>query len=411
LFFNTGFLAENTPIHIADTVFEANTSGNNGGGAYLGQPALILDSRFNDNNSISASGGGLYANRRLVLHRTSLSRNQAANTGGGIACQGSFGSPSQVINSLFNDNSADGAGADLYLSGGGSLEVIHATFAGAELNPGQAIYVYGPSLVVTNTIVTNHAVGIELEEGTALAQNLLFSGNQQDTLGAVENNNPVYADAGFLDAAGGNYHLALGSAAIDAAVNAGVGGDLDGDIRPIIGLYDIGADEFGDAIYADPEITNTITGTIAPGRDYGIIIPPGAIRNPGLIYLLPNPIPPVEPPPRQGFSGFGLQFIPAGGRQGHNLLQIDPYFLLPVTITLTYSDVDVAAIVEDSLYLAVLDESSGEWIEATSTCSPAGSVTRDPHANHITVTTCASGEFVLLGTKTSILLYLPLINR
>jgi len=40
-----------------------------------------------------------------------------------------------------------------------------------------------------------------------------------------------------------NFHLAPGSAAINAGVNAGVVTDFDGDPRPIGGRFDIGFDE------------------------------------------------------------------------------------------------------------------------------------------------------------------------
>ena len=41
----------------------------------------------------------------------------------------------------------------------------------------------------------------------------------------------------------GDYHIGLGSAAIDAGVNAGVADDVDGDLRPVGAGYDVGADE------------------------------------------------------------------------------------------------------------------------------------------------------------------------
>ena len=46
-----------------------------------------------------------------------------------------------------------------------------------------------------------------------------------------------------MDLDGSDYHIAPGSAAIDAGVNSGVTSDIDGDTRPQGSGYDIGADE------------------------------------------------------------------------------------------------------------------------------------------------------------------------
>ena len=92
--------------------------------------------------------------------------------------------------------------------------------------------------------------------------------------------------------------------------------------------------------------------------------------------------------------------------------QIEPTFLLPVEVTLTYTDADVAGIDENSLYLAALDEANGEWVDATATCAPAGTIVRSPAANRITVTTCATGEFALLGNRSgNSRVYLPIVIR
>jgi hypothetical protein len=48
----------------------------------------------------------------------------------------------------------------------------------------------------------------------------------------------------FVNPSVWNYHLTVGSAAIDAGVDAGVTTDIDGDTRPQGNGYDIGADEF-----------------------------------------------------------------------------------------------------------------------------------------------------------------------
>ena len=54
----------------------------------------------------------------------------------------------------------------------------------------------------------------------------------------------VWGDPGFVAPNSGDYHIGLGSAAVDRGVDGGVAEDIDGDPRPI-GRPDLGVDEWG----------------------------------------------------------------------------------------------------------------------------------------------------------------------
>ncbi|GBD08548.1 hypothetical protein HRbin22_00788 [Candidatus Thermoflexus japonica] len=115
----------------------------------------------------------------------------------------------------------------------------------------------GANLVLTNTILVSHTVGITVAAGsTATLEATLWGsgpwangtdwgGNGTVVTGTVN----IWGDPAFVDPAGGNYHIGPGSAAINAGVNAGVATDIDGDPRPIGAGYDIGADEYIARIY------------------------------------------------------------------------------------------------------------------------------------------------------------------
>ena len=73
----------------------------------------------------------------------------------------------------------------------------------------------------------------------------LFSGVGLPLSGTVVSGGHSFTGtAGFVNPAADNYHLALGSSAIDTGINAGVSFDIDGDHRPAGTGFDIGFDEY-----------------------------------------------------------------------------------------------------------------------------------------------------------------------
>jgi hypothetical protein len=98
-------------------------------------------------------------------------------------------------------------------------------------------------VILTNTILANHGVGITVTAGsTATLDGVLWHANAADWGGAgsVLRAHEAWGSPHFaID----GYHLSSGSAAIDAGVSAGVMIDVDGDVRPYCTAPDLGADE------------------------------------------------------------------------------------------------------------------------------------------------------------------------
>jgi hypothetical protein len=384
LYFRQGFTAENIPVHITRTTFENNTATQAGGGAYLPQPALVEGSIFRGNTSLNAAGGGL-----------------ALLSGGSVS--------SRVSNTVFFGNHASLGGASVYINSIAPLEILHTTLAGSGAASEQGISVVAADVQITNTIIVSHTVGIAASGGAVVtADHTLFHGNQTDVQG-VTNLNSVYGDPQFLDLPGGDFHLTLGSPAIDAGATTSITTDFEADLRPIITQADLGADEFGDSAMIDPGASTVITSTVGAGREIIIRLPPGAVGGWRIIRLLPTPQP-TKPPPAPRLPA-GMNFTLQVTQPLAQTLSIAPAFLLPIEITLTYRDVDVAGLDENSLFLAVFDETTGEWVDATTTCTLPGSITRNTGQNQITVTTCATGEFALLGSEKTYQIFLPLVTR
>jgi hypothetical protein len=128
---------------------------------------------------------------------------------------------------------------------GGHPHFLHTTLAqnSSEDDKGIEIVSFG-HLVMTNTIIANHSVGIYVTEGnTATLNGVLWFGNGSDIEG--EGSIAVsYAYRGDPAFAEDGYHLTEKSAAIDRGLGSEVSTDLDG-LPRLVGLApDLGACEY-----------------------------------------------------------------------------------------------------------------------------------------------------------------------
>ena len=111
--------------------------------------------------------------------------------------------------------------------------------------------VNGGEVVMTNTILVSHEVGIYVDSGcTATLEATLWgigpwaNGTDWSGSGTILTGTHNYrGDPAFLAPDDGNYHIRAGSAALDRGVDAGVSADIDGDPRPAGSAPDLGADE------------------------------------------------------------------------------------------------------------------------------------------------------------------------
>lgn len=232
-----------------------------GGGIYARQTELIVEAAlFFDNQAVlegNGNGGGIYfhfprAGEFLTLQNSVLAGN--------IACT----------------SSDCGDGAQVYINYANAIsntaQIIHTTIADRGLNPRQGIYYFsqfsGDRLYLTNTIITSHTVGVEIDQGNqsqAFAYALLFHGNTITHTGAAFLESvdfvPGQPDPLFVDPQDHDYHIQSGSPAIDNGVDAGITSDLDGELRPQGEGFDIGADELPEL---PPSETPTSTSSTTP---------------------------------------------------------------------------------------------------------------------------------------------------
>jgi CSLREA domain-containing protein len=250
------------PVTLTRVQFHSNTSAAGGGMASYATTTTVRDSLFQANQATGGAGGGMYAFYEMVLDNVRFVGNSAAGAGGGVNHFNLFEpKPGQIINSLFADNQANTGAA---INSNGNITITHVTVGGSASIANQAIsfdgWMNGSAMTVRNTIVASHAVGLRQEGSGTLSEDYnLFSDVTTQFSGVVSSGgHSVIGPAGFVNPAGGDYHLSSSSAAIDAGVNAGVTTDFEGDSRPQVSGFDIGYDE---SPYAVPTPTSAATNT------------------------------------------------------------------------------------------------------------------------------------------------------
>ena len=254
------------PFLVRYTTFKDNGQGLSPGNGYGGYgsamalalvEALVEDNTFVHNRAVNDAGAIRFSGGQLSLNRN-LIANNIAYVASGI--QVWHASPFTMTNNIIVDNRPGftrAGGVEVRSDSTGTM--LHNTIArnvgsyggyGIEVRSGMPI-------TLVNNILVGHTVGISVTAGnTATLEGTLWGtatwANETDWGGAGSISTGtvnIWSDPAFVNPESSDYHLASGSAAIDAGVDAGVTTDIDGDPRPIGAGYDIGADEFKPALY------------------------------------------------------------------------------------------------------------------------------------------------------------------
>jgi len=228
-------------ISAVGTQFQANTASANGGGI-LALSVIALDHAVFTANQSGGHGGAVDVSGTLTVSSTLVTGNFAAD-GGGLYLAAGGG---RIVNSLFANNAASNQdGMQLYLAPTGALQLWFSTVGAPSLVNGDAIRVAGSgSVELKDSIVTNHATGLNRQNSTVTEDYNLFFGNSLNIFGNVSSGpNRFSGDPRFASPTAGDYHLRAGSAALDHALDLGVTTDVDGQPRPFGAGFDLGYDE------------------------------------------------------------------------------------------------------------------------------------------------------------------------
>ncbi|HBY94994.1 MAG: right-handed parallel beta-helix repeat-containing protein [Ardenticatenaceae bacterium] len=441
------FLSQSHARFTGNTI-AGNIARINGGGIYLSNsPTLILDGNSVVKNVARRNGGGLILDHSQALLDGNTVADNRAPYGGGLGLEYSAASlignvirrngATQVIetassydggglavshsdavldNNVIAENSAAGRGAGLFVWAS-RLRLRHTTLAGNTGGDGSGLHVLAswdqPSEVaLANTILVSHTVGVTATKSSTVTLEATLwgrgaSANRLDVggTGAIFTGTINLWDAPrFVDSLKGNYHIRPTSAAVDAGVDAGVDRDIDREHRPFGEAPDLGADELPLSV-AGPATGANFVYTDTRGITLAIEVPAEAVtRTTRLIF---TPVitleEPVAPSMRFGGRAFDLDAYWDGA------LRTGFTFRAGVTVTLQYSNTDVAEIDERTLRLYYWNAAAGGWLDAATTCTPPSRYRRSVERNVLQVPICHLSRYSIMGAGAW--LYLPVLLR
>ena len=341
------FLWRSVPTLNRNVVISNNADFDGGGALFYESNATLNGNTIATNTSTHAGGGIAAWGDTLTLNGNIIRANVTSGDGGGLGGGGNI----VLVNTIVADNHAN-RGGGLYIDGIARLR--HNTIVGNTSNDGSGIYVtVGPldapvTVVLTNTILAQSSVGISVTGGTTVTVNgILWYATpitvSHSTTATVSLQNQVTGDPRF---AADGYHLRIGSPAIDAGVPAMVIRDVDGDPRPYGYGYDIGADETP-YVQVPPETGATLVYTNTAGNKTTLVVPPNVVTETTTIMLTRLEPETATTPPEFVAGGVALELDAYLGDE-----QVEHFtFSTPVTLTLEYTDDDIAGIEEATLQL------------------------------------------------------------
>lgn len=274
-----GILIVTGTVEIEDSLIISNTAeggaGVMGGGLGIKNSQVTLTGNTLANNS-STEGGGVGIEDSAVMLSGNTIRQNEASSGGGLSVSGES-TVNMSANIILANEGTLGRGPGILLNGGtidGENNIVAKN--GDSEGDGEGVNIWTGNLYARHwTIAENDAFGVVASNGEALLQNtivsshtkaglfggfvtaystLFFKNTSNCSSGAACNDN-ITGDPMYINPSAGDYHIGANSAAMDVGIDAGVRTDIDGDPRPAVAGFDVGADERVEYALSIPLIT------------------------------------------------------------------------------------------------------------------------------------------------------------
>ena len=271
---------------IQDNTFQGNSAAYGGGIYHESGNPTIQNNTFLGNSATGANGqgGGIYNRSGSPTIQDNTFLGNSATYGGGI--YNWSGSPT-IQNNTFLGNSTTSSGGG---QGGGIYNrsvgptIRNNVIVSNTANSGGGIYNWSGSLTIRNNIIVSNTAnsggGIAHLSGTPpdVDYNDVWDNGGGDYYGVSPGPHDISADPWFVDAQGGDFHLALDSPCIDAGDPDNYPEtDFEGDPRPMGLASDIGADEFRSEIPSSRTATDYSILTYDPNTaTYTRVYPDGS---------------------------------------------------------------------------------------------------------------------------------------
>jgi len=212
-------------------IINAGKSANSGGGVFIYNSSPTLRNLVISANTSVQTGAGLYTDNSPTLTNVAFRGNFVTGPGVGIGGgMASYGGNPELTNVLFSGNTATYGGG--FASHGGFPNLINATFSGNNAPNGGSVFIYSDTTTLINSIIWGNSAPIGVNGGTVTVTDSIVQWGYQGNLDV----DPLFVNPVLHNSAPtteGNYHLRLGSPAIDAGNDAVVTEttDLDGNPR------------------------------------------------------------------------------------------------------------------------------------------------------------------------------------
>jgi hypothetical protein len=306
-----GIRIENSSPTITGNIITNNTAGDGGGGISSSFSSPLIQGNLITNNSQipgwsgGVGGGGVTivgASAAQLLNNV-ISGNSWSASGGGVTLFAA-GTPA-VKNNFITNNSAFSQGGGIWMVNYSDASIVQNVIVGNSAGTGGGVYWLVPSgrrgpFLINNTVSGNNSAqgsavfADGFDSQAKLINNILISTNNQNTVvcGTMDASVPVFlfndvtstggqpyagtcanqtgsngnisADPQFVNAATGDYHLQVGSPAMDSGTSESAPDtDLDGVPRPADGnddgvtAFDMGAYESQPVDLTSPVTTAT----------------------------------------------------------------------------------------------------------------------------------------------------------